>query len=132
MVTTGMAKWRRGGRGAANTDGDDAMRRVALFTTSLVIACGAFATPLVAQAQQGGARMPCHNAAEIAKQLGNKYEEAPVAFGLQSNGNLLQVYASEQKNTWTVVSTTPNGMSCIVAAGKKWESLPYLSNDPMA
>lgn len=108
------------------------MRRVALFTTSLVIACGAFANPLIAQANPAGARMPCHNAAEIAKQLGSKYEEAPVAFGLQSNGNLLQVYASDAKDTWTVVSTTPNGMSCIVAAGKKWESLPYISNDPMA
>jgi hypothetical protein len=126
-----MAKWHRGGRGAANTDGDDAMRRVALFTTSLVIACGAFANPLSAQATQG-TRMPCHNAAEIAKQLGSKYEEAPVAFGLQSNGNLLQVYASNEKETWTVVSTTPNGMSCIVAAGNMWECRPYISNDPMA
>jgi hypothetical protein len=104
------------------------MRRVALFTTSLVIACGAFTSPLAAQAN--GVRMPCHNAAEIAKQLSSKYEEAPVAFGLQSNGNLLQVYASTQKDTWTVVSTTPNGMSCIVAAGKKWESLPLRQQRP--
>jgi len=108
------------------------MRRVALFTTSLMFACGVLTSPLAAQANQGGVRMPCHNAAEIAKQLSNKYEEAPVAFGLQSNGNLLQVYASTQKDTWTVVSTTPNGMSCIVAAGKKWESLPFISTDPMA
>ena len=68
--------------------------------------------------------MPCHNATEVAKQLSSKYDEAPVAFGLQSNGNLLQVYFSEEKGTWTVVSTTPAGMSCIVAAGKRWESLP--------
>jgi hypothetical protein len=107
------------------------MRRVALFATSLVIACGAFASPLAAQSQ-GGVRMPCHDAGEIAKQLSSKYEEAPVAFGLQSNGNLLQVYSSAQKDTWTVVSTTPNGMSCIVAAGKRWEALPYIKNDPMA
>ena len=59
-----------------------------------------------------------------------QYEEAPVAFGLQSNGNLLQVYASTEKDTWTVVSTTPNGMSCIVAAGKKWESLPLHQQRP--
>ena len=108
------------------------MRRVALFTTSLVIACGAFTSPLAAQANQGGVRMPCHNAAEIAKQLSTRYDEAPVAFWLQSNGNLLQVYSSTEKETWTVVSTTPNGVSCIVAAGKKRESLPYISKDPMA
>jgi hypothetical protein len=32
----------------------------------------------------------------------------------------------------TVVCTTPTVMSCIVAAGKRWESLPLTSNDPMA
>lgn len=74
----------------------------------------------------------CHDANEIAKQLGNKYDEAPVAFGLQSNGHLLQVYASEDKGTWTVVSTSPAGVSCIVAAGKRWESLPHVKEDPMA
>jgi hypothetical protein len=108
------------------------MRRLALFTTALVIACGAFASTAASQQAPWGQRMPCHDATEIAKQLGAKYREAPVAFGLQTNGNLLQVYASDEKRTWTVVSTTPAGMSCIVAAGKGWESLPYLNQDPAA
>ena len=30
------------------------------------------------------------------------------------------------------LSTTPAGMSCIVAAGKRWESLPIIKSDPMA
>jgi hypothetical protein len=110
-----------------------AMRRLALFATVMAIACGAFASPIGAQQMSpSGARMPCHNATEIAKQLNSKYDEAPVAFGLQSNGHLLQVWSSEQKGTWTVVSTSPAGVSCIVAAGKKWESLPYIKDDPMA
>jgi hypothetical protein len=75
-----------------------------------------------AETASGSRRMPCHDAQEIARQLGAKYAEAPIAFGLQSNGNLLQVYASGQQGTWTVVSTTPNGVSCIVAAGRQWES----------
>ena len=110
------------------------MRRLGLVLTGMVLACGALASTAAAQqaAPQTGMRMPCHNASEIAKQLSSKYDEAPVAFGLQSNGNLLQVYSSEEKNTWTVVSTTPAGMSCIVAAGKRWESLPFSKNDPMA
>lgn len=108
------------------------MRRLAFFATSMVIAGGAFAGSAAAQMPQSGVRMPCHNATEIAKQLGSKYDEAPVAFGLQSNGNLLQVYTSERKDTWTVVSTSPNGLSCIVAAGKRWEDIPYIKNDPMA
>ena len=108
------------------------MRRLALFTTALVIACGGFASATAAQQAPVGMRMPCHDSGEIAKQLDSKYDEAPVAFGLQSNGNLLQVYASNEKGTWTVVSTTPGGLSCIVAAGKRWEALPEIKNDPMA
>src|SRR5262245_34166145 len=106
--------------------------RPGLLIPAMVIACGAFAAPLGAQMAPSTPRMPCHNATEIAKQLSSKYDEAPVAFGLQSNGNLLQVYSSEAKDTWTVVSTTPAGMSCIVAAGKRWESLPVVNNDPAA
>ena len=109
------------------------MRRLRLFLTGLMFASGALASPIAAQQMPPAAmRMPCHNATEIAKQLSSKYDEAPVAFGLQSNGNLLQVYASEEKQTWTVVSTTPNGLSCIVAAGKTWESLPLIKTDPLA
>jgi len=106
------------------------MRRLALVATGMVIGSGAFAGSTAAQT--GGMRMPCHNATEIAKQLNSKYDEAPVAFGLQSNGNLLQVYASEDKGTWTVVSTSPQGLSCIVAAGKRWESMPFVKDDPLA
>lgn len=74
----------------------------------------------------------CHNAVEIAKQLRVKYDEEPIAFGFQSNGDLLQVWASEAKGTWTIVTTTPAGMSCIVAAGKHWEQLPPTPTDPLA
>jgi hypothetical protein len=117
---------------AAATEKERAMRRLVLFASGLVIACGGFAGSLGAQTAPANPRMPCHNAMEVAKQLSTKYDEAPVAFGLQSNGNLLQVYSSEEKGTWTVVSTTPAGMSCIVAAGKRWENLPAVHNDPMA
>jgi hypothetical protein len=128
-----LAKWRRRARGGRAVSEEIAMRRLALFATVTAIACGAFASPIGAQQMvPSGPRMPCHNSTEIAKQLNSKYDEAPVAFGLQSNGHLLQVWSSEDKGTWTVVSTSPAGVSCIVAAGKRWESLPYIKNDPMA
>ncbi|MGH6689535.1 MAG: hypothetical protein ACREF4_02495 [Gammaproteobacteria bacterium] len=104
---------------AAWCGGRTAMQRLIAPTTFVVLALLAGS----ATAQQPG-HMPCHNATEIAKQLSNKYAEAPVAFGLQSNGNLLQVYASEETGTWTVVTISPTGMACIVAAGKRWEQMP--------
>jgi len=107
------------------------MRRAAPFVCCFAIATCIASTSASAQSGQG-IRIPCHDATEIAKQLSKKYEEAPIAFGLQSNGNLLQIYTSETQHTWTVVSTTPAGKSCIVAAGKRWESLPFSKEDPMA
>jgi hypothetical protein len=98
---------------------------------SLTLAACAMGTSASAQSGQP-MHIPCHDATEIARQLSQKYEEAPIAFGLQSNGNLLQIYTSETKHTWTVVSTTPSGKSCIVAAGKRWETIPFISADPMA
>lgn len=61
-----------------------------------------------------------------------KYDEEPIAFGMQSNGNLIQVWKSEAKGTWTIVTTTPAGTSCIVAAGKGWEQIPPIPTDPLA
>ena len=108
------------------------MRRAALFFSSLMLVSFLTVTSAPAQTAATGLRIPCHDATEIAKQLSKKYEEAPIAFGLQSNGNLLQIYTSETKHTWTVVSTTPTGKSCIVAAGKRWENIPFFKHDPMA
>ncbi len=108
------------------------MRRLVPITIGLLLAGSVGADPAGAQMAPGSMRMPCHDAADIAKQLGAKYAEAPVAIGLQTNGNLLQVYASRDQDTWTVVSTSPAGLSCIVAAGKQWESLKLSVADPAA
>lgn len=107
------------------------MRRFALPIAVAAVALG-FSAPAVADENQRQVRMPCHDAIEIKKQLSRKYDEAPVAFGLQTNGNLLQIYASKDSGTWTVVSTTPAGLSCIVAAGQRWENLPEVEDGPLA
>lgn len=69
----------------------------------------------------GPPRLPCHRYEEIRKELGARYAEAPVSLGLQTNGNMLQVFASRERRTWTIVSTSPTGLACIVAAGDGWE-----------
>ena len=68
--------------------------------------------------------IPCFRYEDVARQLGATYAEAPASLGIQSNGNLLQVFTSADTGTWTIVSTTPGGMACVLAAGDRWESLP--------
>jgi hypothetical protein len=67
--------------------------------------------------------LPCSGYAQIQGELARAYAEAPVSIGLQSNGHLLQLFASSGNDTWTMVSLAPDGQACVVAAGSDWQSL---------
>ena len=85
-----------------------------------------------ASAQAPSARIPCHDYKEIVRQLDDRYHEAPISIGMQSNGNVLQVYATADKESWTILSISPQGLGCILAAGKRWEELEAVFTDPEA
>ncbi len=78
------------------------------------------------------ARILCHDYKEIARELKSRYEEVPVSLGLQSNGHLVQVFASPRTGSWTILSVAPDGTGCVLAAGQRWEILPIPSIDPPA
>ncbi len=88
----------------------------------------------VAKAQQvrGGPQLPCSSHDKLVDMLGSTYTEAPNAFGLQTNGHLLEVFVSKKSGSWTIVSTRPDGVSCIVAAGQHWQDLPFPTVEPAA
>jgi len=104
------------------------------FVTALCLTAGLLAAgPAAAQAAPGAAGFaPCKPWREVITELGSRYAERPVAFGLQANGSLLQVFASERTGTWTLVTMHPNGTACLIGAGSSWESLPEPSTDPAA
>ncbi len=85
-----------------------------MLLTSLVIALWSF--PASAQQQP-----PCVKRTDFLKHLEANYKEAPVAMGLTTGGGLLEVVVS-QNGSWTIIVTTPNGISCGVASGENWES----------
>ena len=62
--------------------------------------------------------------AEVERQLGANYAEAPVAMGLASNGSVFEVFSKADGTSWTMVLTLPNGTSCLVAEGEAWENVP--------
>ncbi len=59
-----------------------------------------------------------HDKVEVM--LKAKYGETPVARGLMHSGRLIEVFASPGGDTWTIVFTTPGGMSRVGAAGVAW------------
>jgi hypothetical protein len=74
----------------------------------------------------------CHSHTGLTEMLGKKFAEQPTAIGLQSNGQLIEVFVANDGTSWTIVVTRPDGWSCIVAVGEHWESLPGPVLGPLA
>jgi len=53
-----------------------------------------------------------------------KIAEALVARGVTSGGGLVEVLTDAKGATWTIIVTTPEGVSCLVADGEGWRTMP--------
>ena len=62
--------------------------------------------------------------------LDGRYSEQRVATGLENSGHLFEVFTSTDGATWTMVVTTPDGASCVVAAGLEWHEPEPEMRDP--
>ncbi len=84
-------------------------------------------TALLASVAFGGgpvhAQSNCEVRASLIEKLDKGFGEYPVAIGLASTGNLLEVLISAD-GTWTILITSPNGLACIAATGEHWQTLP--------
>ncbi len=86
----------------------------------------ALSAPLIALAWTPAQAHPllCGPRAEVVHKLDAEHQEAPVAIGLLDRGDgVLEVFASDDGG-FTVVVTRPDGLSCLLAAGGNWESVP--------
>jgi hypothetical protein len=109
------------------------MRSIALLAISSLLATvpspllageAGISEPVLQRANAETEARACIPYPELRKALRGKYGENPVAFGLHANGSLMQIFASNTGDTWTVVMTSPKGLSCIVAGGNDWYVLP--------
>ncbi len=62
----------------------------------------------------------CNTRDHILGLLAKKYKESPVAAGVTNTGGLVEVLSTGKGDTWTIIITTPKGVSCLVAAGEAW------------
>ncbi len=82
-----------------------------------VLFIGAMASaPLTASAEEP----VCSERHAFLAQLADIHKENPVAQGLAANGAVLEVLVSKA-GTWTILVTSPEGKSCVVAVGENWE-----------
>jgi glucose/arabinose dehydrogenase len=90
-----------------------------LFALSL----GFVALILVTQAKaQTAAQGPqCGPRASVIAQLGERYGETRRSIGIAANNLVMEVFASDTSQSWTITVTTPQGQTCLVASGQGYE-----------
>ena len=87
-----------------------------ILTTLVLILGMAAIGPLDAQAQ-----MACGTRDSVVAKLGDKYGEVRRGGGLTGSTAIFEIWASEATGTWTILKTTPDGSSCIMAVGDGWQ-----------
>lgn len=60
----------------------------------------------------------CELRKELMPKITGKYKEKQVAVGLSNGGGLIEIYRSEERETYSIFITGPNGRTCAVSFGK--------------
>ena len=95
----------------------------ALFTAAMILAA--------TTAKAEPAPRNCGPHAQVVERLAEGYGESPVGLGLASNGTAVQVFANLDTGTWTITTTVPQGITCLVASGQSWTEIATLpAGDP--
>ncbi|WP_135502813.1 hypothetical protein [Roseovarius aestuariivivens] len=66
----------------------------------------------------------CAERSQIVDRLQDHYAEMHAGSGLQARNEgqaLVEVWASKETGTFTVMLTSPEGVSCVLATGTNWQ-----------
>lgn len=70
----------------------------------------------------------CGDRGVVIERLASKFGEAFAGGGLRNSQAIIEVWASEETGTWTILMTLPDGQSCVMAAGTNWRTgLPEIA-----
>ena len=70
----------------------------------------------------------CVERAKFIERLKHSYAEYQVSNGINYNGVVVEVFASEEGH-FTILATRPDGLSCLIASGDNWQEAPILKAD---
>jgi len=95
-----------------------------------VLAAALFMAQMAGSAPAVGQVFQCDERAKVLDHLADKYQEIPVAIGVTSSGGLVEVLSTGDGNTWTIIMTSPQGLSCLIAAGEGWRGVTAVPMGP--
>lgn len=103
------------------------MKRSALVITAASLLGGAVVAPNTATAM---AR--CGERDQVVASLTDRHAERHIASGFQSEAGLMEIWASDSDNSWTILLTRPDGVTCVMAHGTHWleNTMLPVSGDP--
>ena len=87
-----------------------------IFPLLEFLAIGALAGPVPAQQNAN-----CAPREAIVERLADKFGEFQQVIGVGESGQLMEIFASPETGTWTVLISTPAGVSCMVASGRGYQ-----------
>ena len=93
-------------------------------------AIGLVGVALLSTAPAGAQQLLCLSHDEVVAQLDKKFAEQAAGRGLAKGGKAMFGLFVSETGSWTMVTSKPNGTSCIVASGDSWHELPLVLGDP--
>ncbi len=85
---------------------------------------------VLSAAAPASARSICAPHDQMVELLNKQFSEQPAAIGIAGNGQLLEVFTAGDGSTWTIVMTTPQGVSCVVSDGLNWDTRQRVALGP--
>jgi hypothetical protein len=78
---------------------------------------------VILAAQIARAEPQCGPRDAVLRLLTDRYGETRRSIGLGGDATVMELHANTETGTWTITLTTTDGVTCLVAAGKGFETL---------
>ena len=87
------------------------------------IAFAGLATLVALPAPVHSQTMLCGQRDLVVDELTGRYGEQVRGMGLAHQNRIVEVFVSEETGTWTITVTSPNGTTCLMAAGQHFATM---------
>ena len=85
---------------------------------------------LAALTGSADAQSVCAPREHLIARLASEYGETLKGYGLQGDRIVIEIYASDETGTWTLLATRPDGVACAMAVGEAWQADAQPKGDP--
>ena len=86
---------------------------------------------VLASAGLASAQSACGDREALLAHLAKRYNETIIAVALTSTGGMLEILATKDGATWTLIVTKPPNGTCIFGAGENWRLVAPVEKPPI-